>query len=238
MRNANRQSKSSGWALALICALMLLFVLFGCDSTGAGGSDDGGKSDSGENDSGDTGGSDSTGEALVLPEGTITGWNLGTRDDVVVILVDVNADPVQGYGPVTVEGDGEFPGMTIDPPPSQALLSWEDFRDAYEYELLSVPVSITDESVRFQSFCYLDVQYTGDLIVRGTDDQTVAIGWIYVDGPTHISINAFDTGDYEVTIDLELSTGWNGAVLQQDDINKVVTLETDTEPAGTAWILE
>lgn len=239
MRNTNRQSKSSGWAPALICALMLLFVLFGCDSTGAGGSDDGEKSDSGDSDSDDGGGSsDSPGDALVLPEGTVTGWNLGTRDDVVVILVDAGADPVQGYGPVTVEGDGEFPGMTIDPPPSGALLSWEDFRDAYEYELLSVPVSVTDESVRFQSFCYLDVQYTGDLIVRGTDDQTVAISWVYVDGPTHININAFDTGDYEVTIDLELNTGWNGAVFQQDDINKVVTLETDTEPAATAWILE
>ncbi|MFP4705725.1 MAG: hypothetical protein ACLFMV_13040 [Spirochaetaceae bacterium] len=231
MRNADRQWKTKGWASACISALVLLFVLFGCDSTGAGGSNDGGESDSDE-----TGGSQSPGESLALPEGDIAGWSLGTRDDVVVILVDANADPVEGYGPVTVQDNGHFPGMTIDPPPSQALLSWEDFKDVYEYVLSSFPVSITDDTVRFQTFCCLDVQFTGDVILRGTEDETVAISWIYADGPTHIS-GTFNTGDYEVTIDLQLSTGWNRAVFLQS-AQSSVTLETGAEPGGTVWMLE
>lgn len=233
MRNANRRLRSNGWAWASICVLMLLAVLFGCDSTGAGGSSGGGGSDSGETG----GGSASPGEALLLPDGDISGWSLGTPTDVVVILVDANADPVQGYGPVTVQTAGHFPGMTIDPPPSEALLSWEDFRDIYEYSLSSLPVSITDDSVRFQTFCYLDVQYTGYVIVRGTDDRAAAVSWVYVDGPTGIT-GTFDTGDYEVTIDLRLSTGWNRTVFHSDDINEIITLKTEAEPAGTAWILE
>ena len=232
MRNTNLRWKSNGWAFASIFALVLLFCLFGCDSTGAGGSNGGGDSDSGG-----TGGSTSPGDALLLLQGGITGWDLGTRDEVVVILVDAGANPVQGYGPVTVQFDGHFPGMSIDPPTSGALLSWEDFQYVYEYSLSSMPVSITDDSVGFQTFCYLDVQYMGYVISRGNDDELAAVSWVYVDGPTNVS-GTFNTGDYDVTIDLQLGTGWNRTVFQQDDTAKVITLKTEAEPAGTAWVLE
>ncbi|MFP4564169.1 MAG: hypothetical protein ACLFRY_12765 [Spirochaetia bacterium] len=223
MSYTHRRFKSKGWALTSIrimtCIMTLLIVLFGCDSTGIVGSDN-------------------PGEALVLPEGNISDWNLGTRDDVVVVLMDSDAEVVKGYGPVTVE-DGAFPGMTIEPPPPEVLLSWEDFQEVYCYELYTMPVTITDDSVRFQSFCYLEVQYTDYGILRGmTVNPRVEISWIYADGSTSITITDFESGDYKVTVDLQLTAGWNRAVFQEDEINKVVTLKTEAEPAGTVWFLE
>lgn len=231
MRDTNQRMRLNGWFLVSICGLMLLLVLGGCESTSAGGSEEGS-----ESNLGGTSGSDSPGEALELPAGNITSWTLGTRDDVVVVLVDASADPVKGYGPVTVQANGDFPGMSIDPPPPEALLSWTDFQWVYCYELHSIPVSITDDSVRFQSFCCLELLYSDELIIRGSGDGTVAVSWIYADGSTRISAT-FNTGDYDVTIDLQLAAGWNLAVINSDDINKVVTLKTEPEPAGTGLFL-
>lgn len=230
MRNTNRWLRLNGLLLMSICVLMLMVVLGGCESTGAGGSDTDG-----------TEASLSPGEALVLPEENITDWSLGTRDDVVVILVDTNADPVKGYGPVTVQDNGDFPGMSIDPPPQEALLSWADFREVYDntvYDqaLNTFSVNITDDTVRFQSFYYLEVQNTGDLIVRVSGSGAAEVSWIYADGPTRISAT-FNTGDYDVTIDLQLVAGWNLAVMKSDDINKILTLKTEAEPAGIEWYL-
>ncbi|MFO7850659.1 MAG: hypothetical protein R6V67_11930, partial [Spirochaetia bacterium] len=172
MRDTKQRLKLNGRVLASICVLILLVVLFGCDSTGAGGLNDGSESNLVESDGSD--GSESPGEALVLPEGNITGWDLGTRDDVVVILVDAGANPVQGYGPVTVGDNGDFPGMTIEPPPSEALLSWADFQGVYCYELSIA--SITDDSVRFQSFCNVDVDDWNE-ILRRSGDGTAEVSW-------------------------------------------------------------
>lgn len=221
MRDTHQRLKWNGWALVSICALMLFLVLGGCESTGAGGSDTGG-----------TDGSDSPGEALEFAEGNIAGWTLGTRE-VGVLLVNASADPVQGYGPISVQDNGDFPGMTIEPPSSNVLLSWTDFQGVYCYEL-SV-ASITNDSVRFQSFCNLDVD-DGNEILRGFDDGTVAVSWIYADGSTGITAD-FNSGDYHVTIDLQLSAGWNRAIFQVDDTASTITLKTEAEPAGSGWFL-
>jgi hypothetical protein len=213
--------------ILVIVFAALLLILSGCESAGAGGGDSDG--------SGETSGSDSPGEALDLPEGAITAWDLGTPVDAEVILYDSSANPVWGYGPVTVEG-GYFPGMTIDPPPVEALLSWSEFQEAFEYELLELPVNITDDSLHFQSFCYLDVPSPTVVIVRGTDERSVI--WIYADGSTSITITDFDTGDYLATIDLQLELGWNRAVLQLNESEGSVTLKTEEEPTGTGWILK
>lgn len=240
MRNVTGRLKVNDWALVWVCVLLLSFVLFGCESAGTGGSNGeeeatpGGESDGSDNT--DSDGAVSPGDALGLPEGSISGWNLGTRDDVVVILVDGNADHVQGYGPITVQDDGVFPGMTIAPPSSEVLLTWEVFREVYEYSLSTVPVDITDGSVRFQSFCGVEVLYESAEILRETEDGAVKVSWIYADGPTRIS-GTFDTGDYAVTIDLQLTAGWNSVAFQEDNEVFTVTLKTEPEPAGTGWIL-
>jgi len=221
-----------GTILAVLFAALLL-ILSGCESTGAVGSDDGSDSNLGGTD-----GSESSGEALVLPEGVITDWTLGTPVDVEVILYDSSAHPVWGYGPVTVEG-GYFPGMTIDPPPGEALLSWSEFQVAFEYELLELPVNITDTSVSFQSFSFLDVPSSATaVIVRGTDDGTVVVSWIYATGSTSITITNFNTGNYLATVDLKLAVGWNRAVFHSNESEGTVTLKTETEPVGTGWILK
>lgn len=221
MRDTNQWLRLNGWGLVSICVLILLVALGSCESTGAGGSDSGG-----------TSGSDRPGEALLLPEGNITGWTLGDRN-VYVLLVDANAEPVQGYGPVTVQDNGDFPGMSIDPPPSNALLSWADFQSLYCYELSIA--SITNDSVRFQSFCNVEVD-DGNEILRGIDDGTVAVSWIYADGATAITASFSDSG-YNVTIDLQLNAGWNRVVFQSDDGASTIDLSTEAEPAGTGWFL-
>jgi len=221
-----------GTILAVLFAALLL-ILSGCESAGAGGPDDGSDSNLGGTD-----GSESSGEALELPPGVITAWDLGTEEEAVIFLFDSYADIVHGYGPIRV--DGYFPGMTIEPPPGEALLSWSDFQEVYCYELtvISSVGNITDDTVRFQSFCLLDVSTSMDAIIcRGIADGTGTVNWIYADGTTHITAE-FDDGDYSVTIDLQLTTGWNRAVFQSDDINKVVTLKTEEEPTGTVWFLE
>lgn len=216
MRDTNQRLKSKGWAYGSICVLILLVAMVGCDAAGAGGS----------------GGSESPGEALVLPEGNITDWTLGIRE-VGVTLMNAEADPVHGYGPVTVADNGDFPGMTIESPPPEVLLSWTDFQGVYCHEL-SV-ASITNDAVRFQSFCNVDVDDMNE-ILRRTDDGSAEVSWIYADGSTAITA-AFDSGDYQVTIDLQLAAGWNRVVLQTDEVAKVVTLKTEAEPTGTGWYL-
>src|SRR6056297_2802540 len=90
--------------LATILAVLfaaLLLILSGCESAGTGGGDSDGSDET-----------DSRGEALELPAGVITAWDLGASVDAEVILYDSSALDVWGYGPVAVEG-GYFPGMTI-----------------------------------------------------------------------------------------------------------------------------
>lgn len=212
--------------ILMIVFAALLIILSGCESAGA----DGGDSD----ESGGTSGSVSPGEDLELPEGTISDWNLGSEEEVVVFLFDSNGDIVHLYEPIMI--DSYFPGMTIEPPPADVLLTWSEFQTAFEYELLGLPVNITDNSVRFQSFCSLDVPNKDALILRRTDESSVI--WIYANGSTSITINDFNTGDYLATIGLQLEVGWNRAVFQANESESSVTLKTEPEPEGTGWFLE
>lgn len=219
--------------------VLAVTLLASCGAAGAGSG-------------GGTGGG-ALGPTFTLPAGSIDSWEVVEAPQARVELPDGTEEPpLYTYGPVTVS-DSFFPGLEVGPPPAESLLSWVDFKAAWQEEFTAagVTLSVSDEDVMLQLIDGLHA-FDGASSVTGSPDMVResagndgSVSWVYADRDVEVfgggSID-FPFGDsvftVTVSVDLSLKAGWNSVRATEtfDSTSSLVEFFDGPEPADAIWL--